>query len=255
MAEDSGIAWTDHTYNPWRGCQKISPACDDCYAEDLCRFRKLAEWGPHAPRVRAKAATLNKPRKWHREAEANETRYRVFCASLADVLDNHRSIETRWRADLYEMIEECWRLDWLLLTKRPQNADNLFRPDWTRKVPGNVWMGATAEDQEWYDRRKAHLLDIPARVRFLSMEPLFGRVDLGDLNGIHWIIVGGFCGSEWQSKAIDADDARYIRDQCAEQGVAFFFKQWSGGNQQAIKRKGRLLDGVLHDAFPTMEGK
>lgn len=253
MAENSGIAWTHHTYNPWRGCQKVSPACDDCYAEDLCSFRKLAEWGPHADRVRAKPDTLRKPLNWNQGLQGLAgARQRVFCASLADVLDNHRSIEAQWRASLYAMIEATERLDWLLLTKRPQNAPKLFPADWMSKgLPSNVWMGVTAENQQEYDRRKPHLLAIPARVRFLSMEPLFGRVVLGDLTGVHWIIVGGFCGSAWREKAMDLDHARYVRDQCAEQGIAFFFKQHSGGNQQAIKRKGRLLDGVLHDEFPA----
>lgn len=248
MAENSGIEWTTHTFNPWIGCTKISPACDHCYAEawDARGLQGGAtRWGPHASRTRTK--TWGNPVKWNREAEGAASRPRVFCASLADVGDNHSSILPQWRDDLWALIRATPNLDWLLLTKRPQNLARYLPGDWGNGYP-NVWIGCTAENQAEYDRRKAHLVTIPAVVRFLSMEPLLGRVDLGDLSAIHWIITGGESGRAFRHA--DPDWFRLLRDQCAEAGVPFLFKQWEGANQKAIKALGRQLDGVIHDGYP-----
>lgn len=120
MAENSGIEWTHHTFNPWIGCTKVSPACDQCYAEEWNRrYEGGKNWGPHADRRKTKSWSA--PLKWNREAEAKGLRYRVFCASLADVFDNHKSILPEWRAELWLLIKATPHLDWLLLTKRPQN--------------------------------------------------------------------------------------------------------------------------------------
>lgn len=185
MAENSGIEWTNHTFNPWIGCTKVSPACDFCYAEEWNkRYEGGKNWGPKAPRRRTK--TWSGPRKWNREAAAAGIRARVFCASLADVFDNHPTIEQAWRDDLWQLIRETPNLDWLLLTKRPQNIIKYLPEDWLLhgeqwgKDDGypNVWLGTTVENQVEADRRIPHLLNVPSRVRFLSCEPLLGAVDL-----------------------------------------------------------------------------
>ena len=185
MAENSAIEWCHHTFNSWTGCTKVSPACDHCYAESWAKRSGHVEWGPHGSRRRTK--TWGDPVKWNRQAEAEGVRRRVFCASLADVFDNHRSIEPAWRADLWALIMSTPHLDWLLLTKRPQNIARYlpndskapwYRP-WNFKWPlENVWLGTTVENQEEADRRIPHLLSVPAKLHFLSCEPLLGPVDL-----------------------------------------------------------------------------
>lgn len=249
MAENSGIEWTHHTFNPWTGCTKVSAACDFCYAEAWSKRSGHVEWGPHGERRRTK--TWGNPVKWNRKAGLEGRRYRVFCASLADVFDNHRSIQFDWRRDLYQLIDETPNLDWLLLTKRPQNITRLAPQRWfTQGIPGNVWLGTTVENQEEAERRIPHLVQVPASVRFLSCEPLLGplmiRRWLGDLE---WVITGGESGPRFRHA--DPDWFRDLRDQCAIYNVPFLFKQWEGKTQKTIKAKGRELDGVVHDGYPV----
>ncbi|MSU91871.1 DUF5131 family protein [Rhodobacteraceae bacterium 2CG4] len=246
MAENSGIEWTTHTFNPWIGCTKVSPACDHCYAEAWDARFGGERWGPHAPRTRTKS--WRGPVKWNREAEGAVERPRVFCASLADVFDNHRSIDPVWRSDLWALVRQTPNLDWLLLTKRPQNIERYLPADWGQGY-ANVWLGTTIENQEEFDRRAHHLTAIPAAVRFLSMEPLLEPVDLRGAEGLDWIIAGGESGSSF--RPADPDWFRRLRDQCAAAGRAFLFKQWGGANQSEIKALGRALDGVVHDGYPV----
>lgn len=189
MAENSGIEWTDHTFNPWTGCTKVSAACDHCYAEAWSKRSGHVQWGPHGARRRTK--TWGNPVKWNKELEGTGRRERVFCASLADVFDNHRSISPAWRQDLWELIEATPNLDWLLLTKRPQNVER-FAPShwWHEGFPDHVWVGATVESQKEADQRIPALINIPAKVRFLSCEPLLGAIDLSE-----WLGDGFFCGN------------------------------------------------------------
>lgn len=246
MAENSGIEWTHHTFNPWIGCTKVSAACDHCYAEAWDARFNGERWGPHAARTRTK--TWGNPIKWNRKAEAEGRRYRVFCASLADVFDNHKSIEPAWREDLFALIEDTPNLDWLLLTKRPQNIGRWEgrNGDW----PPNVWLGTTVENQEEFNRRVPHLLKHDATVRFLSMEPLLGPVDMSShIGDLQWIITGGESGTHF--RRADHDWFRSLRDQCKQANVPFLFKQFEGRNQREIKALGRALDGVVHDGYPT----
>ncbi|EFO33809.1 phage Gp37Gp68 family protein [Roseibium sp. TrichSKD4] len=179
MAENSNIEWCHHTYNPWIGCSKVSPACDHCYAETQNNHRKWAEgWGPHAARKRTK--TRSNLQKWDKKANELGVRYRVFCASLADIGDNHRSIDPIWRRQLVGDIRQYTNLDILLLTKRPQNIPTLY-PDLMEDWPSNAWIGTTVENQVEADRRIPRLLKLPAPVRFASVEPLLGPVDLTSL--------------------------------------------------------------------------
>src|SRR4051794_39389208 len=129
MAEITGIGWTDRTHNPWIGCTRISPGCDLCYA--------ATEWGEGGRRqrvvwggARSRTKTHKDVPGWDRDAAKAGERHRVFCASLADVFDNHHSIEPEWRADLWALIDRCRNLDWLLLTKRPQNVRKMLPPSW-----------------------------------------------------------------------------------------------------------------------------
>ena len=243
MGEDSGIEWTHHTFNPWLGCVKVSPACTNCYAEKN-RAVAAAEarvgktlWGPDAERVRTSENYWRQPHRWNREALAAGERRRVFCASLADVFEDRRSLD-RHRSDLWELIEETPGLDWLLLTKRPDRVLALVPDSWRGAFPGNVWIGTTVEDQARADERIPHLLAIPARVRFLSCEPLLGPVSVKTLTGctrptgedtcfpagISWVIVGGESGHG--ARAMRPAWARSLRDECLAAGVPFFFKQW-----------------------------
>ena len=215
MGENSKIEWTHHTFNPWRGCTKVSAGCANCYAERDSKRNPgvLGIWGSQGTRVVASEAMWAQPRKWNRQAHEAGERRRVFCASLADVFedwwgdarDSSGNVvrSGAWCPDLgygsYDpvtlsqirdrlgrLIVGTPYLDWLLLTKRPENAldmmaDTMFgvRPDGSVALPPNVWIGTSVEDQATADERIPHLLRIPAAQRFVSMEPLLGPVDLG----------------------------------------------------------------------------
>lgn len=272
MGENSKIAWCDHTFNPWIGCARVSAECTNCYAETMdARWKWGGEthWGKTAPRLRTSAANWRKPIKWNSEAKAGERR-RVFCASLADVFEDRPELEP-WREDLGELIRVTRNLDWLLLTKRPENiirladdatlficecahSQGMWRPGaecqhcWAHRVgilPTNVWLGTTVGHQDTIGRAE-ELLDVDARVRFLSCEPLLGPLDLRSvLDGIDWVIVGGESGPN--ARRMHPDWVRSIRDQCADAGVPFFFKQWGGQRPGGLA----LLDNVIHLEFPT----
>lgn len=283
MADNTKIEWADATFNPWIGCTRVSPACDHCYAAVSTPARTLGvEWGAGQPRRRTSPGNWKWPLRWNAEpfAGCNEcghrgiplkngamwhcaecghvnlspARRRVFCASLADVFDNE--VDPQWRADLFALILATPNLDWLLLTKRIGNAHRMMSGDagatfgrdleaeglWP--IP-NVWLGATICNQAEADRDIPKLLATPARVRFLSMEPLLGRVDLCEPLGmwwnqtmgcfesigtrwnprnLSWVVAGGESGPG--ARPMHPDWARSLRDQCAAAGVPFLFKQW-----------------------------
>lgn len=270
MGADSKIQWTTHTFNPWIGCTKVSDGCKNCYAESYDKRvrglngRQPRRWGPTAARERTSPANWRKPLQWDAEAKKANRRDRVFCASLADVFDDHPSVEPQWRVDLFALIEKTPHLDWLLLTKRPEKA-----ADWMGGSSGaglsappipNAWWGTTVENQEQARKRIPWLLEIPARVRFLSMEPLLEGVDLeriaivepkpphgpgaylnaltGHIAGpddmgprVDWVIVGGESGPG--ARPFDLRWARDIQRQCRSAGVAFFCKQLGSDPRQA----------------------
>lgn len=219
MAEVTGIGWCDHTHNPWIGCTKVSPGCDFCYAEETWdkRYHRV-EWGGDRSRTKSLG-----PLSWDRKARAAGVRRRVFCASLADVFDNQ--VPDEWRADLWALIDRCRALDWMLLTKRPQNITKMLPEGWPWP---HVWLGATTENQEEADRRLPILLRVPAVVHFASVEPQLGPVDLGNYvgAGLDWVIVGGESGRG--CRPFDPDWARTLRDQCRASAVPFFMKQLGG---------------------------
>ena len=324
MSDTTSIEWADSTFNAWMGCTKVSPACDHCYAErDTKRFGRV-EWGAGKPRVRTSPANWKQPERWNREkwvqcscgwrgagieggdgcgacgkhSTTKPARRRVFCASLADWLDNEVPIE--WLVDLLDLIRRTPNLDWLLLTKRIGNLHKRLgaasiasrtRPgalhfdgltDWIAAwlrydAPDNVWLGASVVNQDEVNRDVPKLLAVPARVRFLSIEPMLGPINLdcwpvyGDDARplLHWIIAGGESGPH--ARPMQREWVRSLRDQCAAAGVPFLFKQWGewapnwlyaddGISEQpgsmwmdriGKKSAGRTLDGQDHNGFPV----
>ena len=252
---ETKIEWTaapdgspGSTFNPWTGCQKVSPACDNCYAESWAKRSGLVKWGPGEERHRTSASYWQQPLKWDRQAKRDGVRRKVFCASLADVFDNQVPVE--WRNDLWRLIHETPTLDWLLLTKRPQNIAKML-PGMHNGTLGwgvgwpNVWLGTTVEDQAEANRRIPHLLAVPAAKRFLSCEPLLGPIDFRKVPGFNhigldlsawWVICGGESGPN--ARPMHPAWARSLRDQCVAAGVPFFFKQW-GEHLIAEKRPHR----------------
>jgi len=293
--KNSAIEWCDHTFNPWRGCTKVSPGCAHCYAETLSKRnpKLLGVWGKKQPRVLASDEMWRQPLKWNAAgvlakcpkcawsghlptlcptedcntfgSEMSTWRARVFTASLADWLDDEVPIE--WLARLLDLIRLTPLLDWQLLTKRPQNWRIRLEAAWkwlpmyrqeliewisrwlSDRAPANVWLGTSVEDQTRAVERIPKLLRIPARVRFLSCEPLLGSVQIGgwdagypsryrfpadvgdDEEGfdifegkLHWVIAGGESGNS--ARPMHPDWARSLRDECAAAGVPFLFKQW-----------------------------
>lgn len=246
MGKNSGIEWTTHTFNPWWGCVKVSPGCQNCYAETLANRFDHNIWGPAKTSTRRFFGDKHwkEPLHWNKEAEGLSVRPRVFVASMADVFeDNPLLLEARAR--LFSLIDDTPNLDWLLLTKRPENIKRLwpegFWYDYQFSWP-NLWLGTSVEDQQRADERIPFLLEIPAKVRFLSVEPLLGPVDLWGAryrnpdgsytgaistwnnHGINWVIVGGESGSK--ARPMKGEWVRSIQRDCEAAGVPFFFKQW-----------------------------
>jgi len=247
MAEESGISWTDATFNPWIGCTRVSPACDHCYAaRDNERRKWVPSWGgpglPPSPRKRTK--TWRDPIKWNRKAAETGRPLRVFCASLADVFDNEAPDE--WRTDLWQLLRETPNLRWILLTKRIGNAAKMLPPDWP--FP-NAGLMATLANQEEWDRDYRKLKATPAAWHGVSAEPLLGPIDMEPMTFHHgpvdWMITGGESGPV--RRPLDMQWVRDIRDQCARFGVTFHHKQ-NGGLRG--KDNGCLIDGDEHKHFP-----
>lgn len=275
MAEASKIEWTDHTFNPWIGCTKVSVgpkgACVNCYAEVATPTRAMhIGWGPGKPRHRTSPATWAMPMRWERSAEAFQAehgrRQRVFCASLADVFDNE--VDPQWRADLFGVIRQTPNLDWLLLTKRIGNASTMIKelqePQKNWWPLPNVWLGATVVTQEEVDRDLPRLIATPARIRFLSCEPLMEEITFQGrwidhpnpsvhenwLERIDWVIVGGESGRNPRPMA--QQWAEQIRDECAALGVAFFMKQGSSANWPAYKDFSRFAPTLQVREWPAL---
>ena len=273
MARNSAIEWTHHTFNPWWGCTKVSAACANCYAEAWAHRVGQDVWGQGAQRRFFTERHWHEPIAWDREARALGSRRRVFCASMADVFEDRKELDP-WRERLWPVIEQTTSLDWLLLTKRPENVVGMS--PWMDNWPPNVWLGTTVEQQSLVHVRIQPLLENEAAVHFLSCEPLLGHLDLAPyLDRLSWVIVGGESGGK--ARPLDPLWARALRDQCNAAGVAFHFKQWgawypvdgSGGEttrsstrltvrsghvmeRTSKKAAGRTLDGRTWDETPLL---
>lgn len=276
MSEHSKIEWTDHTFNPWSGCVKVSPACQHCYAAALPpAYRRHAVWGARTDRMPASDSYWAQPLAWDRKARKAGVRARVFCASTADVFEDRDDLDPL-RERLWDLIQKTPNLDWLLLTKRPEI---MFYWSEYYPWPSNAWAGTTVESQEWADRRIPWLLKVPAQIRFLSVEPMLGAVDLSvctnrsgielDSEGaphfnplkgftffnsgdhgvriprLSWLICGGESGPN--ARPSHPDWFRSLRDQCREAGVPFLFKQngeWVQKSQSTNQGLWVLPDGT-----------
>jgi protein gp37 len=274
MGVETAIGWTDHTFNPWWGCTRVSPGCNHCYAETFAKRTGNDVWGKTADRRFFGDKHWNEPLRWNAKAAEDGVRRRVFCASMADVFEDRDDL-VEHRERVFFLAETTKHLDWQLLTKRPENVADMVPHSWLCGFwPANVWIGTTVEDQQRADERIPLLVDLPAPVRFLSCEPLLGSVWLGeglgyqhgrngyrDFDGywheeepdtwdpqIDWVIVGGESGPK--HRPLDLDWARFLRDQCAAAGVPFFFKQVGG---RTPKAGGDLLDGEQLVAFPKVD--
>lgn len=220
MAEITGIPWCHHTMNFWIGCTRVSDACDFCYAEAMAKFRGWAQWGDHL-RHRTSPSKWREPFAWDRKARKALEQRRVFTNSLADFFDNQA--DPVWRTEAWEIIRRCDHLDWLILTKRPQNIRKMLPPDWGQGW-SHVWLGCTVENMVEARRRIPLLLRIPAVCHFLSCEPMLEALDLRPwLGTINWIICGGESGAH--RRMMDPAWARDLRDQAAVAGIGFFMKQ------------------------------
>ena len=228
MAETTGIAWTDSTFNPWIGCTKVGPGCDHCYAEALDkrhRWQGSTHWGFGKPRMRTSVGNWKKPLAWNAKAEASGKPWRVFCASLADVFDNE--VPEAWRADLWRLIRATPALTWLLLTKRIGNVAKMH--------PGghyeNVWIGATIVNAEEAERDVPKLLAVEGVAKlFVSYEPALGPVDWRRYPGIDWIIVGGESTQGAKARPFDLQWAYHTIGDAEQMGAAPFVKQLGSCN-------------------------
>ena len=245
MAMRSGIEWTEATWNPTTGCDRVSPGCDNCYALALAKrlkamgSRKYQQDGD--PRtsgpgfgITLHPETLDLPRSWRAPRV-------VFVDSMSDLF--HPDVPLEFIHDVFAVMRETPRHTYQVLTKRSHRLRDLGSElDW----PSNVWMGVSIENDR-YRFRMDHLRSVPARTRFLSLEPLLGPLPGLDLAGIQWVIVGGESGPSarpmTESWVID------IREQCRSADVPFFFKQWGG---RTPKAGGRMLDGRTYDQMPLV---
>ncbi|MCF1458695.1 MAG: phage Gp37/Gp68 family protein [Shewanella sp.] len=282
MGINSKIEWTHHTFNPWWGCVKVSPACKHCYAEAWSKRVGENIWGSKTNRRFFSDNHWREPLRWNILAEKEKVRRRVFCASMADVFEPRKELNP-WRDRLWELILLTPWLDWLLLTKRPGSINSLA--PWTNNWPHNVWLGTTAENQLWADKRIPLLLRNPAHIHFLSCEPLLSDINLSqwiepnnNKKILDWVITGGESGPK--ARPMNPKWVKSIRDQCTNQNVAFHFKQWGHWApldaleaehmksniitttfNECIKlakvgknKAGRTLDGRTWDEFPEHYG-
>ncbi len=263
MAADTKIQWTwryitmpdgsmltipGHSFNGWWGCLKVSEECHRCYALDIAHhYIKEPLWGPASTTKRRLFGEKHwrEPLLWDRKAKLQGHRRSVFCASMSDVFEEHLMLDNE-RMKLWELIGRTPWLNWLLLTKRPENVLKMVPWSMTSQWPNNVWVGTSIGLQQRAEERIPYLLEIPAVVKFLSCEPLIGPVDLSPwLQFLQWVICGGESGAH--ARPLNLDWARSLRDQCIAARVPYFFKQVGGRYHDS---GGRELDGRTWDELP-----
>ena len=235
MPKDTSIEWTEHTWNAFSGCVKVSPGCDNCYAETIANGRWGSPAFPNGFDLTLRPHKVRDPMKW-------KTPSRIFVNSMSDLFLGNVPVD--YLVKIWDtMLEADWH-QYQILTKRPIPAARLIE-DLNLDLPPHIWLGVSVESQEWADQRIPALLDIPARVRFLSCEPLLGPVDITPyIDGLDWVIDGGESGPKRRPASYDW--FRSIRDQCNANGVSYFHKQ---GNAH-LSGKDRILDGRTWDEYP-----
>jgi protein gp37 len=236
MASNSTIEWTEATWNPVTGCNKISPGCKNCYAERMAKRLKAMGQGNYRNgfKLTLQPQMLEVPLRWKRPQT-------IFVNSMSDLF--HKQVPFEYVQEVFDVMKRARWHRFQVLTKRGDRLEQLAPLlEW----PPNVWMGVSVESEK-YVSRIDNLRRTGARVRFLSLEPLLGPLDDLDLSGIDWVIVGGESG--FGARPIAVDWVKSIRQQCLDADVAFFFKQWGGVNK---KKTGRTLDGRTWDAMPAL---
>ena len=224
MGKHTGIAWCDHTFSAWWGCFKISQGCKNCYAEGVATRFGSNIWGPIDTTDRRTHFTekhSNEPLNWNRNAREAGVMRKVFSASMSDVFEDHPQVVDA-RKRLWDTVKRTDCLIWQLLTKRPENIERLLPADGWGDAYDRVWLGTSVEDSAVLDRVDI-LREIDAKVRWLSVEPMIGRIEKLNLEGIHWVVVGGESGSK--ARPMDIGWVRELKAMCDEVGAAFFMKQ------------------------------
>lgn len=244
MATNTKIEWTEQTWNPAVGCDKVSPGCANCYAEVMARRLKAMKVNGYENGF---DLTLLPKRLQEPLNRKKSTVY--FVNSMSDLF--HDGIPFEYIDKVLKVIEQTPHHTYQILTKRAERMAAYFSE---REAPHNAWLGVTVEDRRYGLSRINHLRQIPARIRFLSMEPLLEDVGYIDLTDIHWVIVGGESGPK--ARPMQPEWVKNIQRQCQEQNASFFFKQWGGwgpdGRKRAKKKNGRLLDGRTWDEAPVL---
>lgn len=234
MGKETGITWCDHTFNPWWGCVRVSPGCEHCYAETFSKRMGLNIWGSTERRFFGDKH-WNEPIAWNKQAEQEGKVHRVFCASMADVFEVFKGLDIQ-RFRLWNLVEHTPWLEWLILTKRPENISTRI-PSEFNYMTSNVRLGVTAEDQEYGDRRIAKMLEVWGGKNFVSYEPALGPLHIGRWirpeghdfkfsSDLDWMICGGESGAG--CRPMNLDWARHLRSECRTANIPFFFKQMGG---------------------------
>lgn len=244
MATHSDIEWTEQTWNPVTGCTKISPGCKHCYAETMAK--RLQAMGANGYES-GFAVSLHPERLGQPLQRSKPTTY--FVNSMSDLF--HEDVPFSYIDSVMSVVERCPQHVFQILTKRSARMLEFAR---FREIPANAWMGVSVEDKKYGLPRIDELRKVPAKTRFLSVEPLLEDLGNLDLSGIHWVIVGGESGPK--ARPMKADWALNVRNQCLEVGVPFFFKQWGNwgadGVRRSKKRNGRELHGKTYSGYPLI---
>ena len=234
MAANTSIEWTEASWNPVTGCSKVSPGCENCYAERMAiRLKAMGQKNyRNAFQVTLHEDALRIPESWHKPKK-------VFVNSMSDLF--HEDVPLEFIEKVFDVMARTPHHIYQVLTKRSERMVELStKLNWAE----NIWLGVSVENQE-YVCRIDHLRKVDAIVRFISFEPLLDRIQHMSLKGIDWAIVGGESGPG--ARPMNPEWVREIRDKCVHEGVSFFFKQWGGFNK---KKAGRLLDGRTWEQLP-----
>lgn len=249
MSKETEIGWVNRvladgrtipggTFNIVWGCEEAGPECKNCYAKVWANRMGYDIWGKHSPRRVLGESYWKQPIAWNRKAaEMGEVKL-VFCSSMADVFEDHPTVNQE-REKLWPLIEATPWLTWLLLTKRPENITSMYPSRWLNSPPHNVWPGASGGNQKWADIRFPHLQKVPAVRIFYSCEPLLGAIDIRPhLTPDTWVIAGGESASLHKARPMHPEWARSLQVQCEAAEVPYFFKQWGSWLPVATPRVG-----------------